>query len=58
MKKAILLANDTMFAYNLRRELLERLLKEGYDVTVIAQPLVHQEKLQFMGCRETVPTAL
>ncbi|MBR2309195.1 MAG: glycosyltransferase family 4 protein [Oscillospiraceae bacterium] len=51
MKKAILLANDTMFAYNLRRELLERLLKEGYDVTVIAQPLVHQEKLQFMGCR-------
>lgn len=49
--KAVLLVNDTMFAYNLRRELLERLLKEGYDVTVVAQPLVHQEKLQFMGCR-------
>lgn len=49
--KAILLANDTMFAYNLRRELLERLLQEGYQVTVVAQPLTHQEKLQFMGCR-------
>lgn len=49
--KAGLLANDTMFVYNLRRELLERLLKEGYQVTVVAQPLTHQEKLQFMGCR-------
>lgn len=50
-RKAVLLVNDTMFAYNLRRELLERLLAEGYQVTVIAQPLTHQEKLQFMGCR-------
>lgn len=51
MGKAVLLANDTMFAYNLRRELLERLLAEGYEVTVVAQPLMHQEKLQFMGCK-------
>lgn len=51
MKKAIFLANDTTYVYNLRRELVQRLTEEGYEVTVVSEPLLHQDKLQAMGCR-------
>lgn len=50
MKKAILLANDTTYVFNLRRELIQGLIKEGYQVTVVAELLHHQDKLKDMGC--------
>ena len=51
MKKAILLANDTTYVYNLRRELAQELIAQGYDVAVVSEGLLHQENLENMGCR-------
>ena len=49
--KALILANDTMFVYNLRRELAQRLVEEGYEVVVVSEPLCHKRKLRALGCR-------
>lgn len=46
-----LIANDTTFIYNLRREVLERFIKEGYQVTVVAQVLAFRHELEQIGCR-------
>lgn len=51
MKKAMLLANDTTYVYNLRRELIQRLVADGYEVAVVSEPLLHQDELRDMGCR-------
>ena len=48
--KVALIANDTTFIYNLRREILEALIAKGHAVTVIAQVLSHKEELTAMGC--------
>ena len=45
-----LIANDTTFIYNLRREVLIRFIKEGYCVTVIGQILAFKEELESIGC--------
>ncbi len=50
MQKVIILANDTTYVYNLRREIIQRLLKEGSDVTVVSQLLLFQDELKAMGC--------
>lgn len=51
MKKAMLLANDTTYVYNLRREVVQRLIREGYEVTAVSEPLMHRDTLREMGCR-------
>ena len=38
------------FAYNLRREILIRLVQEGYRVTLVAEFLSHTEELASIGC--------
>lgn len=48
--KVVLLVNDTTYAYNLRRELVERLTTDGFAVTVVGEKLLHVEKLEEMGC--------
>lgn len=50
MKKAMLMANDTTYVYNLRQELIEELSREGYKVSVVAERQNHQDKLQALGC--------
>ena len=35
----MMIANDTTFIYNLRREVLQAFLEKGYRVTVVAQVL-------------------
>lgn len=50
-KKILVLANDTTYAYNLRDELLQRLVSDGNEVVVASQPLLYQEELQSLGCR-------
>ena len=47
----MMIANDTTFIYNLRREALQAFLENGYRVTVVAQVLRFREELEEMGCR-------
>lgn len=48
--KVTLIANDSTFIYNLRRELLVRLVEEGHQVTVLCQFLAHTQALEQIGC--------
>ena len=50
MKHIVMITNDTTFAYNLRREILMRLVQEGYQVTLVAEFLSHTEELTSIGC--------
>lgn len=51
MKKAIILINDTTYAYNLRGAIIEKLSSEGFKVVVVGQLLKHQEALKSMGVK-------
>lgn len=46
-----LIANDTTFIYNLRREILAKLVEEGHQVTVLCQFRSHKEDLEQLGCQ-------
>lgn len=49
--KITLIANDTTFIYNLRREILTKLVAEGYQVTVLCQFRSHIDALEQIGCK-------
>ncbi len=49
--KVALLGNDTTYVYNLRREIIERLIREGYEVDIFGELLLFQEELKAMGCK-------
>ena len=40
--KITLIANDTTFIYNLRREVLKKLIEEGHQLTVLSQLLTQE----------------
>ena len=46
-----MIVNDTNFAWNLRRELLEYMVSRGYEVILIAQVLEFREEIKKIGCR-------
>lgn len=46
-----LIANDTTFIYNLRREVLAGMIEDGHQLTVVSQYLSHKEALANMGCK-------
>lgn len=48
--QVMMIANDTTFIYNLRREILQGLISEGYTVKVVAQVLAFQAELETLGC--------
>ena len=48
--RIVLVANDTTFIYNLRREILKGLIAEGHEVSVMCQVLQFKEELEQMGC--------
>lgn len=50
-QKVILLVNDTTYAYNLRKEVIQRLIEEGHEVVVVCALLLLQEELKTLGCR-------
>lgn len=50
-QKVIIFANDTTYTYNLRNEIIERLVAYGYEVVVASQPLLLQDELKALGCR-------
>ena len=49
--KVIILANDTTYTYNLRNEIIERLILDGHEVVIASQLLHHQDSLEQLGCR-------
>lgn len=51
MKKVLILINDSTYAYNLRGAIINRLVSEGYRVTIVCQLLKHQEELKKMGAK-------
>ena len=51
MKHVMLIANDTTYTYNLRRQLVARLVQAGYAVTIVSELLQFQEELKALGCK-------
>jgi len=51
MKHVVLIANDTTYTYNLRRQTISQLLQTGYMVTIVSEMLQFQEELKTMGCK-------
>lgn len=49
--RIMILANDTTYVYNLRDELIERLVDDGYEVIVASRPLLFRDELKALGCR-------
>ena len=47
----MILANDTTYTYNLRNEIIERLIADGHEVVIVSKPLLFREELQELGCR-------
>lgn len=49
--KIIIVANDTTYTYNLRKEIMESFISDGHEVIVVAKSLLFQEEIQALGCR-------
>ena len=45
----LLIANDTNFIYNLRREIIERFIREGHKVTVVGEILDFEDEFRKIG---------
>lgn len=45
----MLIANDTTYVYNLRYEVIKRLIKEGYEVVVVCEKQLHVDEIQRSG---------
>lgn len=45
----MLIANDTTYVYNLRYEIIERLIREGYEVDVVCERQLHADKIKESG---------
>ena len=44
MKKAVMLINDTTYAFNLRGAVIKKLIDEDFEVIIVGQLLKHQDK--------------
>lgn len=51
MKKAVMLINDTTYAFNLRGAIIEKLVQEGFEVVIVGQVLKHQDELKKMSTK-------
>ena len=50
-RKIMILANDTTYVYNLRREIIQALIAKGDTVTLVGNLLLFQDELKQMGCK-------
>lgn len=50
MATIAMLGNSDLVIYNFRRELVERLVKEGHQVVLLIPELVHKEYFEALGC--------
>lgn len=48
--RVMIIANDTTYLYNTRRETVERLIALNYDVVVVSEADMHREEFVDMGC--------
>lgn len=51
MKKAVMLINDTTYAFNLRGAIIEKLVREGLEVVIVGQLLKHQDELKKLDAK-------
>ena len=51
MKKAVMLINDTTYAFNLRGAVIEKLIDEDFEVVIVGQLLKLQDKLKALGAK-------
>lgn len=51
MKKAVILINDTTYAFNLRGAIIEKLIREKFEVVVVGELLNYQDELNAMGTK-------
>lgn len=49
--KILLLANDSTYVYNLRREVIEAMLARGWQVAAVCEVKQHADDLAQLGCR-------
>ncbi len=49
-KRVMVIANDTTYVHNTRRETIERLLEMGYEVIVVSEAAMHRDEFVEMGC--------
>ncbi|MCD8232734.1 MAG: glycosyltransferase family 4 protein [Clostridiales bacterium] len=50
-KRILILANDTTYVFNCRKELIDELMNRGYQITVACEILFYEDELKHMGCR-------
>ena len=50
-EKAVMLINDTTYAFNLRGAVIEKLIDEDFEVVIVGQLLKYQDKLKAMGAK-------
>lgn len=51
MSKVALLGNSDLVIYNFRREIVERLIKDGHEVYLLIPKIVHTEYFEKLGCK-------
>lgn len=51
MKHIVLIANDTTYTYNLRRQLIIHLIQSGFTVSIVSDLLQFQEELKELNCK-------
>lgn len=51
MKHILLIANDSTYVYNLRKEIIKALIQNGHCVTVICEKKQYIEELKALGCK-------
>lgn len=51
MKKVLIIANDTTYTYNLRKEIIDALLEKQYEVIIVSEILKFASELEKMGCK-------
>lgn len=49
--KVVVLANDTTYTYNLRREIIMSLIAKEYEVVILSKVLTKKTELEELGCR-------
>lgn len=50
MSKILLIANDSTYVYNLRKEVIQALITNGDQVTVVCEKKQHTQELAEIGC--------
>ena len=50
-QKIVLLVNDTTYAYNLRKDLIQKLVSDNQEVVVVCALRLLQEEIKALGCK-------